>query len=277
MANIESEAAMKARHEAAAKPKATVDATDTEAVKDLIRTHVTTVGGAKIAGFGPTSTSATSGIHSHPDAFHRRKGVVNTMGGAKDVSRSSREEPVRLPPRAPGDKAPGARVGTIGGLDSHAAEGKAKRAAAEAKMRSSSASATSRAGGGGGGGATIAGFNKHGGVALVKAGSAGRMGGGGGAPVSAAAHHAPAAAASAPTSHRSTGGAGFTGGSGVVGGSSAHGGVGASAADSTGDAARRAAYFRKMMAEKAAATETAMATLSGDTGAATVAAGDGKA
>lgn len=232
--SIESEDARKARAAALAadKPVATVRVTDTEAVKEAIKVHVTGgAGGARIAGFGPTSTSSTSGVHSHPDAFHRRKGVVNTMGGARDVSRA--DSAAKLPPKGPGGAMPGARVAGLSSLDPHAEEGKAKRAAAEAKMRSHSSgpAAGGLGGGGGGGGANISGFSKNMGVTRI-AGPAKRTGGGGGATVAAALaaagkgpapgaseSHAPAAT-HRPLTLGSLGGHGRVGGSGVAGGAS---------------------------------------------------------
>lgn len=295
--SIESEDIKKARAAALAsdKPKASIDVTNTEAVKDAIKTHVTTVGKAKIAGFGPTSSSSTSGIHSHPDSFHKRKGVVNTFGGAKDVSRAETE--VRLPPRGPGGAAPGARVANLGSLDAHAEEGKAKRAAAEAKMRASSSGPAPPRGPGGtatGSRATIAGFNKNMNVNTISGGAAKRTGGGGGATVS----EALAAAGKAPAypSDSSSGGAGrhtFVGGHGKVGsgapssgplsaslgrsnsagtsrsdpGLAATAGSGAPTgkpAPADSDAARRAAFFKQQMAAKQASTAAAVAMLKGE-------------
>lgn len=268
-----------------------MDVTNTEAVKDAIKTHVTTVGKPRIAGFGPTATAAGSGVHGHADAFQRRKGVVNTLGGAKDVSRLSKEEPPRLAPR--GDAMPGARVMDVGGLDSHAAEGKAKRAAAEAKMRSSSSSATGRPRAGGG--AQIAGFTKTGGVAMISKPAGSITGGSGGGVAAARMRDAAAAtggagtgggAAAASSSARGAGGGiaahhpGLVGGGGVLGSAapaaaaggsgtaapaSAAGAAAAPRAGSAGgdgttgmtDAERRAAFFKKQMADKAAKTASA--------------------
>lgn len=308
--SIESEDARKARAAALASDKAvaTVKVTDTEAVKEAIKVHVMGgAGGARIAGFGPTSTSSTSGVHSHPDAFHRRKGVVNTMGGAKDVSRA--DAAPKLPPKGPGGAMPGARVAGLSSLDPHAVEGKAKRAAAEAKMRSHSSGPGDLGGGSGGGsgsgGANIAGFSKNMGVARI-AGPAKRTGGGGGATVSAAlaaagkgpapeAHVAthrplgslgghgrvggPAGSAAAglpprtgsaattrsdPGSGSGSGAAEDHDGAGGSGRGGAAGGAGGGAGVAAGpDAARRAAFFRKQMADKAAATAAAVEMLKG--------------
>jgi len=305
--SIESDDARKARTAAvgADKPKASVDITNTEAVKEAIKTHVTTVGKAKIAGFGPTSAGSGSGIHSHPDAFHKRKGVVNTMGGAKDVSREAKTELAHLPPRGPGGAPPGARMHGLSSLDPHAEEGKAKRAAAEAKMRSASTGPSGLGGPGStatGARAHIAGFNKNMGVATVAGGPAKRTGGGGGASVADA-----LTAAGKPPSHAAAGAGaasaaprGFVGGHGRVGGAAATGeartgsssssrsdpghgptapaaaasaapragaggasGAGAGSAAAAPDAARRAAFFKQQMAEKAAKTAAAVELLKG--------------
>jgi hypothetical protein len=298
--SIESEDAKRARQAALAadKAKASIDVTNTEAVKEAIKTHITTVGKAKIAGFGPTSSSATSGVHSHPDSFHKRKGVVNTFGGAKDISRD--EKAPGLPPRGPGGAMPGARIANLGSLDSHAEEGKAKRAAAEAKMRSNSSGPGVPSRGPGstatGMGATIAGFNKNMGVKTIAGGVAKRTGGGGGATVS----EALAAAGKGPSHSNSSSGSSyprnFVGGSGKVGGPSTGGplsatmvarsnsagtsrsdpgmaapasGGGAPAKAAAGgppdsDAARRAAFFKAQMKAKQEATAQAVAMLKGE-------------
>lgn len=54
------------------------------------------VGGANVHGFGKGSSGGSS-LHNHEDAFQRRKGVVNTIGGAKDVTRKPKDEAVALP------------------------------------------------------------------------------------------------------------------------------------------------------------------------------------
>lgn len=254
--SIESEADIRRRREAGERPKASIDVTNTEAVEKAIATHVTTIGRAKVAGFGPTGRSAGSGIHSGAESFTHRKGVVNTMGGAKDISR--KEAPALLPPR--GDKMPGARIMDVGGLDAHAVEGKAKRAAAESKMKAAAATAAPNLGGGG----AISGFSKTGGVAVIKKAA--------GAPPSGG-----AVASRAPPGSHTGGGSGVTyvsdsasaretmkaiGGSGRVGGGS---GSLASEASSAGmsDAEKRAAFFKKQIKDGKEKTAAAVEMLKG--------------
>lgn len=92
-----------------------------------VKTVAKTVGGAKVHGIAGGGGGKPS-IHHHEDAFQRRKGVVNTVGGAKDVNRATRDEAPRLP--AKGERK-GAQIMGFGTLDAHTAEGKARREAAE--------------------------------------------------------------------------------------------------------------------------------------------------
>lgn len=70
--SIESSSAARAREAAAsARPMGTVDPKHTDAAMAAIRTTVTTVGRAKIAGFA--SGVRSSSAHNHEDAFQRRK------------------------------------------------------------------------------------------------------------------------------------------------------------------------------------------------------------
>ena len=48
-------------------------------------TSISQVGMGRVAGFGRPSGPSTS-IHNHEDAFQRKKGVVNTVGGASDIN-----------------------------------------------------------------------------------------------------------------------------------------------------------------------------------------------
>lgn len=95
------------------------------AVAEGIRTAPKGVGAGNVHGFA-SKASGGSKLHNHEDAFQRRKGVVNTVGGAKDVTRVVKDEPPTLPPK-------GERKAQIMGfdlLDQHSLEGKARREAA---------------------------------------------------------------------------------------------------------------------------------------------------
>lgn len=87
-------------------------------------------GVANVHGFGGGSKpSLTSTFHNHEDSFQRRKGVVNTVGGARDIAR--KQEDVKLPGK--GEKK-GAHIMGMDMLDQHTSEGKARRAAAEKRI-----------------------------------------------------------------------------------------------------------------------------------------------
>lgn len=100
-----------------------LDARNTAAVADVIRTTTTTVGRARISGFASLNPgmSAAAKVHLHEDSFQRRKGVVNTFGGAKDVNRQLNAEPAKLPP-----KGSGARVASFDTLETTNAQGQAR-------------------------------------------------------------------------------------------------------------------------------------------------------
>jgi hypothetical protein len=107
---------------AAKKPGAVVD---TDPAKSAVKTSVTQVGRAKVAGFAGGSGGG-SALHHHEDSFQRRKGVVNTIGGAKDVTRQM-AVPL-LPPKAQNR---GATVVGFDTLPTLGAEGKARREGVE--------------------------------------------------------------------------------------------------------------------------------------------------
>ena len=86
------------------------------------------VGRANVHGFAGTGAgNTTAAHHNHEDSFQRRKGVVNTVSGAKDTTRAPKEEELRLPPK--GQRK--AQIMGIDMLDAHTAEGKARREGAE--------------------------------------------------------------------------------------------------------------------------------------------------
>jgi hypothetical protein len=123
-------------------------------------------GVANVHGFGGGSKpTLTSTFHNHEDSFQRRKGVVNTVGGARDIAR--KQEDVKLPGKGEKKGAhvsdEGERGAREGGraythvtrhphththtstplraqimgmdmLDQHTTEGKARRAAAEKRI-----------------------------------------------------------------------------------------------------------------------------------------------
>lgn len=117
-----------------------IDAKNFDQVTATMKTTVSQVGRAKVAGF-TSGGPKTAGIHDHEDAFQRRKGVVNTIGGSRDVSRKI--DDARLPPR--GEKPAGARIMGFDTMDTHAAEGRARR---EAQDKRSAASSKSSGGAG---------------------------------------------------------------------------------------------------------------------------------
>ena len=106
-----------------------VDAKNMGAVADVIRTTTTKVGRARVACFASTAPgmAAVTKMHQHADDFQRRKGVVNTLGGAKDVNRQNNALPVKLPP-----KGSGARIATFDTVETCGAEGQ-RRAENRAK------------------------------------------------------------------------------------------------------------------------------------------------
>lgn len=107
-------------------------------------------GVANVHGFGGGSKpTLSSTFHNHDDAFQRRKGVVNTIGGAKDVNRINKEPPPALPGK--GEKK-GAHIMGLDMLDQHTVEGKARRAAAEKRMASNNPIKTTAVHVSGGGG-----------------------------------------------------------------------------------------------------------------------------
>ena len=101
------------------------------AVADAIASNVRTgnkgVGAGNVHGFA-SKTAGVAPVHNHADSFHRAKGVVNTVGGAKDINRAERGEPKKLPGKG---EAKGTQIMGFSTLDSHSAEGKARREAAE--------------------------------------------------------------------------------------------------------------------------------------------------
>ena len=89
------------------------------------------VGRANVHGFAGTGAgNSTAAHHNHEDSFQRRKGVVNTVSGAKDTTRAPKEEELRLPPK--GERK--AQIMGIDMLDAHTAEGKARREGAEKRQ-----------------------------------------------------------------------------------------------------------------------------------------------
>ena len=107
-------------------------------------------GVANVHGFGGGSKpTLSSTFHNHEDAFQRRKGVVNTIGGAKDVNRINKEPPPSLPGK--GEKK-GAHIMGLDMLDQHTVEGKARREAAEKRMKSNNPIKTTAVHVSGGGG-----------------------------------------------------------------------------------------------------------------------------
>jgi len=103
---------------------------------DLGGNPVKAAPGGLSAGRGPAVVHTIGGgrppsgpsVHAHADAFQRRKGVVNTVGGAKDVTRADKMEAPRLPGKG---ERKGAQIMGFSTLDAHSAEGKARREAAE--------------------------------------------------------------------------------------------------------------------------------------------------
>jgi hypothetical protein len=85
-----------------------------------------------VHGFGGTGAgNNTAKHHNTADSFQRRKGVVNTFGGAKDTTRAPREDELKLPPK--GERK--AHIMGIDMLDAHTAEGKARREGIEKREK----------------------------------------------------------------------------------------------------------------------------------------------
>lgn len=97
-------------------------------------TSVVTVGRGRVAGFGPSAAAARPSIqHAHADAFQRQRGVVNGLGGARDVNRGARGLPPVLPPRGgPARIATFDTLATVGEEGAARAAGRARRDAAAA-------------------------------------------------------------------------------------------------------------------------------------------------
>lgn len=237
--SIESAAAEKARAEAP-RPVATVDVRNTDAAMSAIRTTVTTVGRARVAGFA--SGVRSSSAHNHADAFQRRKGVVNTVSGAKDITRVTAADPPRLPPK--GSRPTGPRIMSMSTMEAsteegrHRAEGREKRERAEAKMGSGGRhdlGGNPVAGGGGGG-------PRHASAAPTSARSAPSSHGGGGG-----AHRAAVSGGGSGVSHHASSGAGP---SHVLGGGKPPASGGAVTAAAIAE--RRAAHFEAKFAEEQA-------------------------
>jgi len=85
---------------------------------------------SNVHGFSSGGSSKPS-IHAHADSFQRSKGVVNTLGGAKDTTRAEKMEAPRLPPKGQGK----AQIMGFSTLDAHTVEGKARREAAEKREK----------------------------------------------------------------------------------------------------------------------------------------------
>ena len=111
---------------------------------------------------GFAASSAAPARHTSGASFQRQKGVVNTASGAKDMARDT---VAVLAPRGQGG---GPRIMDIGTMDSHSAEGKARREGIEKRQAaggnklktdavhmSGGGGRTLGGGGGGGGGAVI--------------------------------------------------------------------------------------------------------------------------
>jgi len=98
-----------------------------DAIAASVKTGAKGVGAGNVHGFA-SKTAAKPSVHNHADSFQRSKGVVNTVGGAKDINRAERGEPAKLPAKG---EAKGAQVMGFSTLDAHTAEGKARREAAE--------------------------------------------------------------------------------------------------------------------------------------------------
>lgn len=139
--SMETEGASAAARARDSGPKPSLDAKNTASVVAAMKTSVTQVGKAKIAGFSSGSSSAASSIHNHEDAFQKQKGVVAGFGGVKFVTRE-KEEP-KLPPKG---SVTGPRVMSMDTMDQHTAEGKARREAIEKRMRASSSGASASSG-----------------------------------------------------------------------------------------------------------------------------------
>lgn len=216
-----------------------------DAVADRVKTAPKAVGAGNVHGFA-SKTAGGSKLHTHADSFQRAKGVVNTVGGAKDINRAERGEPAKLPGKG---EAKGAHIMGFSTLDAHTVEGKARREAAN-KREAAGGNAVGMklvhvSGGGGRPPAhkmSNANIGRLGGdVTFESSGPSARAGGApptlGSAPVR-----------EAPKAARIVGVEKLESSSGVLGGSSAANVAGGA------DAARaaRAAHFDKMFAEKAA-------------------------
>ena len=125
--------------------------------------RTTAVGGPRVGGNSnvhgfASKTAAAPAMHNHASSFQRAKGVVNTVGGARDVTRAEKADAPRLPPKGEAK----AQIMGFSTLDQHTLEGKARREAAEKREK--------------------AGGNTHGMKLVHVSGGGGRgnLGGGGG-------------------------------------------------------------------------------------------------
>ena len=213
-------------------------AIQTAARENALKTKAT--GMANVHGFAHKSTG--SALHTGASSFQHQKGVVNTLGGVRDITREEKDR--GLPPK--GEKRPQVTIATIGSLDTWAAEGKAKKEAAMAKIAAAGKAPSLGGDGGGGGVHTINDkpARRHqpnlppaaGGIATIHAPSRGPI------RPSAVVSSGGGSARSGPAMVLSGGGAiGGGGGGAVLGGTSGNGGM--------TDAEKRVAYLEKRMAE----------------------------
>ena len=113
-----------------------------------IRTNVTTVGRGTVATLaGGGGISRTAAAHLHADSFQRRKGVVNTIGGAKDVTRQATA--VSMIPHDPhvARTTASSRIATLDTLDTLGPEGIARRKARDRRDAAQARAGKSAAGG----------------------------------------------------------------------------------------------------------------------------------
>ena len=206
------------------------------AIDNSLKTTAKAVGSANVHGFA--SKAGGSALHTGASSFTHAKGVVNTVGGARDITRAEKAEDARLPPK--GERK--AQIMGFATLDAHTAEGKAKREAAEKRIAA--------AGKGGGG-------NLGGGVAIhtLGGGKADRPSAryGGLLPTMGTAPTREVRASRVVSSSSSSSGGGGGGGGAPAGVSRVLGGGSSAANGASGsaqsDSERRAAFFEKKLLE----------------------------
>jgi hypothetical protein len=200
----------------------------------------TATGMANVHGFSHKLATGSK-LHTGASSFTHQKGVINTLGGARDITREEKDQ--GLPPR--GEKRAQVTIATIGSLDTWAAEGKAKKEAAMAKI-AAAGKAPSLGGGGGGGVHTLNDkpARKHqpnlpptGGIATIHAPSKGPI--------------RPSAVVSGASSSSRGGAAVVLSSGGKLGGGAVLGGSSGNGMHMT-DAEKRVAYLEKKEAERRA-------------------------